>query len=306
MQIHFAPIQGQTDYVYRNAHHTLIGGVDCYYTPFVRWEHGGIRKKDLRDINPQNNKDITLVPQIIAKDRDEMCQLCDIIQELGWKKIDINMGCPFPLQTHAGRGAGLLANTDKIEYICREIENRKEVSFSIKMRIGMTSTDEGVRIIPLLNETPIKQLTIHPRLGIDQYKSKIDYSTFVQFYHQIQIPLIYNGDIKSSNDIQSIEHSYPNLRGVMIGRALLAQPMLAKAYKEQREFDEKEQLSSILKIHDTIYGFAITQLQGDAQILSKLQEFWQPLENSIDKKIFKKLTKCSTLRNYNETLINLK
>ena len=36
--IHFAPLQGYTDSVYREAHTRVFGGVDTYYTPFVRIE----------------------------------------------------------------------------------------------------------------------------------------------------------------------------------------------------------------------------------------------------------------------------
>ena len=50
--LHFAPLQGYTDDVYRRLHHRLVGGIAAYYTPFVRWEHGGVRSKDLRDIAP--------------------------------------------------------------------------------------------------------------------------------------------------------------------------------------------------------------------------------------------------------------
>ena len=48
--IHFAPLQGYTDSVYREAHTRVFGGVDTYYTPFVRIEKGGFRNKDLKDI----------------------------------------------------------------------------------------------------------------------------------------------------------------------------------------------------------------------------------------------------------------
>ena len=43
--IHFAPLQGYTDSVYREAHTRVFGGVDTYYTPFVRIEKGGLKVK---------------------------------------------------------------------------------------------------------------------------------------------------------------------------------------------------------------------------------------------------------------------
>ena len=66
--ISFAPLQGYTDAVYRRAHHECVGGIDEYYTPFVRLEKGEVRKKDLRDTDPVNNMGVPTVPQAIAKD----------------------------------------------------------------------------------------------------------------------------------------------------------------------------------------------------------------------------------------------
>ena len=48
LPIHFAPLQGYTEAIYRQAHARIFGGVESYYTPFVRVEHGEIRKKDMR------------------------------------------------------------------------------------------------------------------------------------------------------------------------------------------------------------------------------------------------------------------
>ena len=69
--IHFAPLQGYTDDIYRRIHHQLIGGIDTYYTPFVRMEGGGVRSKDMRDIRPEFNEGVPVVPQIIVKSMKE-------------------------------------------------------------------------------------------------------------------------------------------------------------------------------------------------------------------------------------------
>ena len=35
MKYYFAPLEGITGYVYRNAHHKFFPGTDRYYMPFV-------------------------------------------------------------------------------------------------------------------------------------------------------------------------------------------------------------------------------------------------------------------------------
>ena len=303
LKIHFAPIQGQTDYIYRQLHNAVAGGIDCYYTPFVRLEKNNLRNKDLRDILKENNQNIKVIPQIICNGKEEFCRLCDLVEAQGWNEIDINIGCPFPMQVHAKRGAGLLPHPELIEEIIKEIEQRKEVNFSIKMRSGLNNINEGKQIITMLNDVPIKQITIHPRLGIQQYKGVANHEVFKELAKLSQKPLIYNGDITTPEEIEILEQHFPNLAGVMIGRGLLSRPSLAKEYKEKRELSSKEQLSILLKIHDKIFAYIQQHYQGDSQILSRMQSFWEYA--IIDKKIFKRITKCGSLRNYREAIVML-
>ena len=83
MDLFFAPLQGYTDHVFRRIHHDLVGGVDAYFSPFLRWDGGKLRNKDLRDILPENNRGVPLVPQVIASGVDELAPLLDVVQQNG-------------------------------------------------------------------------------------------------------------------------------------------------------------------------------------------------------------------------------
>ncbi len=147
----FAPLQGFTDCVYRKAHCEVAGGVDEYYTPFVRLENDVPRRKDIRDINFRRNAGVPTVPQVIARDQEEFARLCDAVQHEGWNRIDLNMGCPFPMQVKAGRGSGLLQYEERVREIAEEMQRRSEVVFLVKMRIGQESAEEGMRLLPVIN-----------------------------------------------------------------------------------------------------------------------------------------------------------
>ena len=67
LPIHFAPLQGYTDVIYRNAHAACFGGIDTYYTPFVRLEKGSFRHRDIRGIEPGNNQVSHLIPQLLKR-----------------------------------------------------------------------------------------------------------------------------------------------------------------------------------------------------------------------------------------------
>lgn len=176
LPIHFAPLQGYTEAPYRRIHQAVCGGVDTYYTPFIRLEHGQIRKKDLREALPEQNVGVHIVPQVIAGDGAEFAVLVEKLIELGHQEIDINMGCPFPLQTRLGRGSGILPHPDKVTEILQQatrLHEAKGVTFSVKMRLGQESPAECMALLPVLNDTPLCHITLHPRIGRNQYKGEL-------------------------------------------------------------------------------------------------------------------------------------
>ena len=295
--IAFAPLQGYTDAVYRRAHWECVGGVDEYYTPFVRIEKGEVRRKDLRDTDPERNAGVPTVPQVIARDGDEFARLCDALQGQGWGRIDLNMGCPFPMQVKAGRGSGLLQHPERVEEICKEMQRRPEVVFSVKMRLGEESEEEGMRVMPIVNEMPLIHVTLHPRLGRQQYKGVADKEAFLRFAEVCRHPMVYNGDVLELRiengewriGADSVESA--KLKGVMIGRGLLARPWM---------LSDKEPHEVIKGMHAIVYRHATETLCGDSQILSRLHAFWEYLD--IPHKQKKAIMKATTLPRYREAV----
>ena len=368
LKILFAPLQGYTTGIYRRAHAEIFGGVDAYYAPFLRIENGRPREKDLRDLEithaecsgiadskcaenaKGNGASYKVVPQIIANSVSEFKALAETLLQKGFTEIDFNMGCPFPMQVHRHRGAGILSDTQAVQEIMDEIKrlsgsttisngtapaNANEtassnakgnasVKFSVKMRLGQDSPDEAFTLLPILNDTPLAHITLHPRLGKQQYKGAIDFNSFERFYNESKHPLVYNGEITSVSQICEMERRYPELAGVMIGRGLLARPSLAAEYKAQREnanmtenadaqyvrkkwaLSECEFTNKLFQMHQAIFDNACQTYQGDSQILSHIQSFWEYLESSIPKKIFKKIKKAGKLNEYNEAIAQLK
>lgn len=319
MKILFAPLQGYTTGIYRKAHAEIFGGVDAYYAPFLRIENGKPREKDLRDLevsnplhsNPEKPVCAITVPQIIANSADEFKVLTEVLLQKGFTQIDFNMGCPFPLQVSRHRGAGLLNDTRTVQEIMDEIARLSiagTAKFSVKMRLGQDSPDEAFALFPILNDTPLTQITLHPRLGKQQYKGALDILSFEKFYNECRHPLVYNGDITSVNQIRKIESGYPKLAGIMIGRGMLARPSLAAEYKaatDANAVSENELLSKILKMHGKLYEHARSTYQGDSQILSHIKSFWDYLEPSLPKKVFKKIQKAGKLSEYDAAIQSL-
>ena len=184
MKIYSAPLQGYTEAVWRNLHSSVFGGVDTYYTPFLRYERNEIRSKDIRDVEQKNNTVSSLVPQIIASTPEEMQPLLQLIRTEGYDRVDINMGCSFILQAKRKRGAGILPYPDMVSALMQEVSKNKDIKFSVKMRLGWESKDEWRELMSILNDAPLCSVTMHPRLGVEQYKKSVDVDAFAEFYNE--------------------------------------------------------------------------------------------------------------------------
>lgn len=296
--IHFAPLQGYTDDIYRRLHHQLIGGVNTYYTPFLRMEGGGIRNKDLRDIEPTHNVGVPVIPQIIMKSLKEFDYLVKVVEEKGYKRIDLNMGCPFPMQAKHGRGSGLLVHLDIVEEIVKSIQFKPNIEFSVKIRLGWEDKEEWRPVLELLNNIPLRQITLHPRIGKQQYKGDVDKEAFTSFLGNCRHPLFYNGDIKTIADIQYIEETYPNLAGVMIGRGLLARPSLAAEYILGKEMSWDERRLQLIEMHQQLKAHYEKIVNSETQLHSKLRLFWEYMDSELERKSYKRLMKSGNLKNY--------
>ena len=298
MKIYSAPLQGFTEAVWRNVHAAVFGGIDGYYTPFLRYEHGEIRNKDIRDVERKNNSVENLVPQVIAATPEEMRPLLELIANEGYTRVDINMGCSFPLQMRKRHGAGLLPYPDLVKDLMNVVALHPEFSFSVKMRLGCNSKDEWKELMPILNDAPLRHITMHPRLGVEQYKKPVDVDAFAEFYAACKHPVIYNGDLNTLADIQRIEQQFPALNGIMLGRGLLANPALGIEYREGCELTNSEQSNLVRRMHDEMFRQLTPRLQGNTQLLGKMKPYWEYLLPSMLKRDKKAILKATTIEKY--------
>lgn len=291
MKIISAPLQGFTEAPWRRFHAEVFGsGVDTYCAPFVRLEHGAIRPRDLRD----STAEPLAVCQIICRDAEEFRALTSTLTQNGIRRIDINLGCPFPPQVKHGRGAGLAARPEKLGEVLQAMMDFPEVEFSAKMRL-----DGWKEILPLLEASPIRSLAIHARYRQQQYNGAPDIVNFARIAETTKLPLIFNGGITSRRDFDAISGRFPDLSGIMIGRGLLSRPSLAAEISQGREWNADERIEAILDLHRKLFEYYSEKLCGPGQILSKIKPFWEYLEEEIGRKAAKAIRKANSLPAYN-------
>lgn len=296
--LYFAPVQGHTDAAYRHFHSMVYGGSQTYYTPFIRLEKDTIRARDLKDINSDLNNNLKLVPQIIFRNEEELNALVNLLKENNNKEIDLNMGCPFPLQTGHGRGAATITNEELAKGVVNCIRNNPDISFSVKMRLGMENPEEWKVLLPYLNDIELKHITLHPRVAKQQYGGEVNLNQFKAFLSESKNPVVYNGDLRIPKDVSDIREQFPSIAGVMIARGLLGRPSLLSEVTEMKEWDKDERISKMLEFHRLLFNHYSSVLCGDTQIISKIKPFWEYAEEEIGRKAWKAIKKSSNISKY--------
>lgn len=296
-RIESAPLQGYTDYIFRNLHHQYFGGIENYYTPFIRYERKTFRNRDLRDCDPENNRVARLIPQLIASDPEELNGICTRLRDWGYRQLDINMGCPFVPIVRQGKGSGILPHPDKVERLLQETLKFPEISFSVKIRLGWESVEESLQLLPLFHSYPLRQITLHARTGKNQYKGEPDKEAFGLFYEKCRLPLLYNGDVQSVEEALAVRRQFPDITGITLGRGLLQNPFLAREI-QSGPISLAERQQTISAFHQELLNSYQSRLAGDHQVLAKMKTFWEYFLPESNPKIRKKILKSQTIAQY--------
>ena len=290
-----SPLQGFTDFRFRNAFHHYFGGIDTFYAPYIRLNGKlDIKKSYQRDLLPENNSVSELIPQVMTNDPDEFLFVTKYIQELGYTELNWNLGCPYPMVTKRGMGSGLICNPEKIAAVLDRVYSETNVTVSMKMRLGYENSDEILNAFPVLNTYPLKNIAIHARIGKQLYKGGVDLDAFQRCIAATKHKLYYNGDITSVSSFKALQNNFPSIDHWMIGRGLISDPFLPSMIKNDTTEYPKDRLAIFSAFHDTIYHEYDAALSGPTPIKMKMLGFWEFFSKSFHnpKKAFKKIKKA--------------
>jgi tRNA-dihydrouridine synthase len=291
-----APLEGITGYIVRGAFAHHFPYIDKYFTPFIPAAKR-MNKKILRDLSPEKNEGIVLVPQLIGNRADEILMMAEQLAAMGFDEINLNFGCPSGTVVAKKRGAGFLSCPDELDRLLSEVLAKSPVRVSVKTRIGMDSPEEWEQLCSIYAKYPFAELIIHPRIQKDFYKNAPRLEAFARAVEEItDTPLCYNGDINTVADYEAVAQRFPTVDRVMIGRGLLANPGLVG---EIQGFPaaEKKQLRAF---HDEIMDGYLTIFHGERDLVFHMKEIWFYLTNSFperDRRL-KQIQKCQTMAEY--------
>ena len=296
MNLYFAPLEGIGGYIYRNAQADYFEKADKYYSPFLAPnQNRSISPKEYKDIAPEHNEDITLVPQIMANNAEIFLKAAQELEQLGYKEINLNLGCPSRTVVTKYRGAGFLAKPDALEQFLEEVYSKLNIRLSLKTRLGMEDEEEFEHLLDIYNKFPVSELIIHPRVQTDYYKNTPRMESFLNALEKSKNPVVYNGDIFNKEKYQQVMKQM-DVSGVMLGRGVLANPAL---FGEIRG-TEKLSKERLWEFHERLLADYTQEMSGERNVLFKMKELWFYLAWSFTntEKYEKKIRKAQHLSDY--------
>jgi len=122
-KIYFAPFQGITTHVFRGVYARHFQGVDKLYTPyFANFAAGcSLSPAKLKALKQQFENGIEVIPQVLSKSADEIVWLAQCCEEMGFRELNWNIGCPYPQVANKKRGSGILPSPKWLMKFCKRL-----------------------------------------------------------------------------------------------------------------------------------------------------------------------------------------
>ena len=262
----------------------------------MRMVNHSIPNRYIADVNPENNV-ARIRPQILATNPEDATLMVKQLRDMGYTEIDINLGCPHPPIAGKKKGSGMLAHPAMCEELFVALSKIEDVRYSITMRLGYDSFHQWQDILPLMDIISPLEIVVHPRMGKQMYRGEVNTDEFSILYEACHYPIIYNGDITSTSQIELLQHRYPQLSGVMVGRALLAKPYLFCNYMDSADLE---------RFHTLLYSqYRRSLTGGEHQILTKMKSLWEYFLPDADKKLRKAIKKCNSIPHYEQIVAQI-
>ena len=278
MLLSLAPMEGVTGYAFRRAHAEIFGALDRYYTPFISplpKVGTPFSKRNSRELDPANNQGLNVVPQLLTNDADRFIWAAGLLADMGYKEVNLNLGCPSGTVVAKEKGSGLLRNPDRLEAFLADVRERSPLPISVKARVGIENDGEYDELLALFCRCGIAEIIVHPRVQKDFYDGTPRQELYGKTLERAPFPVAYNGDIFSLDDYNALVAAYPQTRHVMIGRGIVANPALARVIRGGAGLAREE----LECFHNELYQAYTDDMGGNA--VFRMKEWWGYSEHAF-------------------------
>lgn len=237
-----APMAGFSDIPYRFICREL--GMAMSYTEVVSVD--GLLWKNEKTFKLLNFMPVErpIAFQVLGNDEDKITEACRQIEQLGPDIIDVNMGCSVSDIAGKGAGAGLLKDPSKIGRIFSKLTSILRVPVTGKIRLGWDHKScNYLEVAKIIEDNGASLVAVHGRTRSQFFCGKADWNAIAEIKQSLKIPVIGNGDVKCTADIELMKRQ-TGCDGVMIGRGAIGHPWIFQ-YKDRNQVTPEEKVQLI-------------------------------------------------------------
>ena len=277
MILSLAPMEGVTGHVFRRVHAECFGALDRYYTPFVAPPQvgKGFVGRAKKELDPAANEGLDVVPQLLTRDADRFVWAAGLLEQMGYREVNLNAGCPSGTVVSKGKGSGFLRDPAALGAFLLDVCERSPLPVSVKTRIGVEDDREFDELLPVFCRCPLAELIVHPRLQRDAYKGTPRWEPYGCALAAAPFAVAYNGDIFDADDLGRLTSAYPQTRHVMLGRGVLTNPALPRELRAGASLS----LDELRAFHDGLLEAYATEMGGNA--VFRMKEWWSYAKGSF-------------------------
>lgn len=304
--LYLAPLHGVTNRVFRQAYFKHFSGFDAAMAPFIQSVRAGSRvATHFKDLLPGYDPACPVVPQILGNDASDFIDTARVMADLGYREVNWNLGCPYPMVTGKGRGSGLLPQPGRIDTFLGLVCAGSPLPVSVKVRLGFKDPQEILALMPVFNSHPLTKVIIHPRLASQMYEGQVDLQGFEHACALSLHQVMYNGDIRDVQTYETLAARFPAIQEWMLGRGAISDPFLPAGIQGLcdpgcRVPDPADQGAIIKAFHDDLLDAYQDLLSGQKHVLDKMKEVWTflGLWFSSDPRWLKRISGAKNLETY--------
>ncbi len=297
MDLSFAPMEGLSYCEFRRVHARFFPEADQYCAPFLAPDgQGKVKASALKDLRPEQNSDLRLIPQILCNSAGAFLTLSRELAAMGYRQVDLNAGCPSGTVVPKHKGAGMLLDLNSLDAFLAEVFSHTELSVSVKTRLGLSHAEEFAAVLEVYDRYPIAELTVHARTRDGLYQSTPDLQAFALAMRESRAPVRYNGNILSPAHAEAVMACFPGLEKLMIGRGAMANPALFRVLKGGNSL-EKEELRAFLQ---ELFAAYLDSGIGEHYSINRMKELWYYVHHMFPggEREWKRINKARTKEDY--------
>ena len=302
MKIYTAPMAGITDYSFRKILKKFEP--DFMFTEMVNANL--LNREDGTTVNELlkcDEKEKTGT-QIFGGDRNELVSGIFKLKDFGFRKININMGCPQPKITKNGAGSALLENFELVEEVLLETKDI-EADISLKIRVGYREFQNPEIFLKLANKYNLDFICVHGRTQEQMYSGTANWEIVERLSKMPRnIEFFGNGDLFDPFKIEQ-KISFCNLDGIILSRGIIGNPWLILQTREFLKFGKINTIQTFDETKSIVLEHLenIEENKGKIKAVLEINKFLRPYFKKFWEKNLNKNIKIVTVEDfYDENL----